>query len=122
MNAPETFCGSVCASNPQKVSEAFKESATASSAREAAQATLAKGRDPKERVKSLGLARLEDLRASLPGSEQQGSGASDFSLARVGDEHACPFRSQMAEAELEGVFSELRLYGVPRNRLENTQR
>jgi hypothetical protein len=70
-----------------------------------------KGSGPEDGVRSLRLARFGALRASLPRSEQQGVGASNPPpLARLGDEHTCPFRPQMAKVELEGSFSE-----VPQN-------
>lgn len=62
---------------------------------------------PEGRVKSLRLTRFGALRASLPRSEQQGTGASSSPpLARLGDEHTHPFRSHTARVELQHHFAQ----------------
>jgi hypothetical protein len=100
INAPGTFCGLPAHTDPQKVSDLQGDRSRLLCARGGGEETLPKGRGPDDRVRSLRLARFGALRASLPRSEQQGAGASSCPLlARLGDEHTYPFRSQMAKVE-----------------------
>ena len=75
-----------------------------------------KGRGPEERVRSLRVARFGAPRASLPRPQaEQGVGASSSPpLGRLGDEHTCPFRSQMAKVELGEVHGDNSFTPSPR--------
>ena len=89
------------ASNPQKVPDLQGERNRLLSAGGGAEDTMPIGRGTEDRVESLRVARFGALQASLPRSEQQGTGGSSSPpLARRGDEHTLYFRSQMAKVEL----------------------
>ena len=103
MNTPETFCGSLAYTDPQKVSD-LQGHRNASSAQEEAQKTpCSKGTALKSGIESTAWPVSEPW--ELPCQERSSRAqAPRTPLARPSDEHAHPFRSEMAKVALEKLF------------------